>query len=231
MKGGTLLIFTYWGSLIILIPGIIFTIWAQMKVRSSFSRYSQVQSSIGTTGAKAARYLLDQSGLHSIPVEQVAGQMTDHYDPRKQAVRLSQSTFNKSSVAALGIVAHEIGHVLQQKDGYFPFLLRSALVPVAQFGSNFAWIVFFGGLIASMPIMINIGIWLFVAVVLFSIITLPVEFNASSRALHLMETSLLMATDEKKMTKQVLNAAALTYLAGTLMAILNLVRMIAIARD
>ncbi len=225
------MIFTYWGSLIILIPGIAFTIWAQMRVRSSFSRYSQVQSSTGLTGAKAARYLLDQSGLHSVPVEQISGQMTDHYDPRKQAVRLSQSTFNKRSVAALGIVAHEIGHVLQQKDGYFPFLIRSSLVPVAQFGSNFAWIVFFLGIIASIPIMINVGIWLFVAVVLFSIVTLPVEFNASSRALHLMETSLLMAEDEKKIAKRVLNAAALTYMAGTLMAILNLVRMIAIARD
>lgn len=222
---------TYWGSLIILIPGILFTIWAQMTVRSTFSKYSQVQSTIGMTGSKAARFLLDQAGLQQITVEQVAGQMTDHYDPRTDVVRLSQSTFNKRSVAALGVVAHEIGHVLQKKEGYFPFLIRSALVPVAQFGSSFAWIIFFFGLIASAPIMINVGIWLFTAFVAFALVTLPVEFNASSRALKLMEGSLLMNVEEKKMAKSVLNAAAMTYLAGTLMAILNLVRMIAISRN
>jgi Zn-dependent membrane protease YugP len=164
-------------------------------------------------------------------VIKVAGNLSDHYDPRKQLVALSDSTYNSGSVAALGVVAHEIGHAIQHKNGYIPLKLRNAFVPVAQFGSQFSWLIFFAGLIFSTPLLISVGIWLFAAVVVFSIITLPVEFDASSRAIKLVQTNIMMDAEETQMVKSVLTAAAMTYVASTLMAILNLVRMLMLRRN
>jgi hypothetical protein len=224
------MLFSYYGSLIILLPGIVFAIWAQYFVKSTYEKYSSVQSKSGMTGKMLARTLLDNAGLFDVTIENIPGNLTDHFDPRKNVVRLSASTFSNSSVAALGVVAHEIGHVIQKKENYLPFSLRSAFVPVAQFGSSFSWIVFFFGLFMANPLMINIGIWLFSAVVIFSLLTLPVEFDASKRAVQLMQGQIMVTQDESVMVKKVLNAAAMTYVAATLMSILSLLRMVGISR-
>lgn len=221
---------SYYGSIIILIPGIIFAIWAQYYVKSTFEKYSQVASKSGMTGKSLARTLLDNAGLFDVSIESIPGNLTDHFDPRKNTVRLSAATFSKNSVAALGVVAHEIGHVIQKKEKYFPFTARSAIVPVAQFGSSFSWIIFFFGLIMASPLLINAGIWLFSAVVIFSLITLPVEFDASRRAVSLMQNQIMVSQEESAMIKKVLTAAAMTYVAATLMSILSLLRMVSISR-
>ncbi|HOJ94588.1 MAG TPA: zinc metallopeptidase, partial [Fervidobacterium nodosum] len=156
---------------------------------------------------------------------------TDHYDPRTKVVRLSQSTYNSYSVAALGVVAHEIGHAIQHANHYVPLVVRNAIAPVASFSSNLAWIFFIIGIFTGAMGLAQFGILLFLAVVLFSIITLPVEFNASSRALKILEKNLLMPKDELKGVKAVLSAAAMTYVASTLMAIMQLIRMILITRS
>jgi Zn-dependent membrane protease YugP len=202
-----------------------------MKVKSTFQGYSKIVSKTGITGSELARRLLDVNGLSNIRVIRVAGNLSDHYDPRKGLVALSDSTYDSRSVAALGVVAHEIGHAIQHKEGYVPLTIRNAFVPVAQFGSSFSWLIFIAGLIFSTPLLINVGIWLFVAVVAFSLITLPVEFNASSRAIKLVQSTIMMDPQETQMVKSVLNAAAMTYVASTLMAVLQLVRMLLLRRD
>ncbi len=221
----------YYTTMILLIPAILFGLWAQMKVKSTFQGYSKIVSKTGITGSELARRLLDVNGLSNIRVIRVAGNLSDHYDPRKGLVALSDSTYDSRSVAALGVVAHEIGHAIQHKEGYVPLTIRNAFVPVAQFGSSFSWLIFIAGLIFSTPLLINVGIWLFVAVVAFSLITLPVEFNASSRAIKLVQSTIMMDPQETQMVKSVLNAAAMTYVASTLMAVLQLVRMLLLRRD
>ena len=221
----------YYTTMILLIPAILFGLWAQMKVKSTFQGYSKIVSKTGITGSELARRLLDANGLSNIRVIRVAGNLSDHYDPRKGLVALSDSTYDSRSVAALGVVAHEIGHAIQHKEGYVPLTIRNAFVPVAQFGSSFSWLIFIAGLIFSTPLLINVGIWLFVAVVAFSLITLPVEFNASSRAIKLVQSTIMMDPQETQMVKSVLNAAAMTYVASTLMAVLQLVRMLLLRRD
>ena len=220
----------FYTSLIILIPGVIFAFWAQTKVKSTFAKYSRVDSATGMTGRSLARRLLDSNNLNDIPVENIQGQLSDHYDPKKRVVRLSQSTYNDSSVASLGVVAHELGHVIQHKEKYAPLMIRNTFVPVAQFGSSFAWIIFFGGLLLSTPPLLYAGIFLFTAVVIFSLVTLPVEFDASKRGLVMLEKQVMMDKNHVAMAKKVLSAAAMTYLASTLMAVLQLLRMILIAR-
>jgi Zn-dependent membrane protease YugP len=222
---------SYYTTMILLIPAILFGLWAQMKVKSTFQGYSKIVSKTGITGSELARRLLDVNGLSNIRVIRVAGNLSDHYDPRKGLVALSDSTYDSRSVAALGVVAHEIGHAIQHKEGYVPLTIRNAFVPVAQFGSSFSWLIFIAGLIFSTPLLINVGIWLFVAVVAFSLITLPVEFNASSRAIKLVQSTIMMGPQETQMVKSVLNAAAMTYVASTLMAVLQLVRMLLLRRD
>jgi Zn-dependent membrane protease YugP len=222
---------SYYTTMILLIPAILFGLWAQMKVKSTFQGYSKIVSKTGITGSELARRLLDVNGLSNIRVIRVAGNLSDHYDPRKGLVALSDSTYDSRSVAALGVVAHEIGHAIQHKEGYVPLTIRNAFVPVAQFGSSFSWLIFIAGLIFSTPLLINVGIWLFVAVVAFSLITLPVEFNASSRAIKLVQSTIMMDPQETQMVKSVLNAAAMTYVASTLMAVLQLVRMLLLRRD
>lgn len=220
----------FYASMILLIPAILFGFWAQMKVKSTFERFSFVKSKSGITGAQLAQKLLDANELSNIRIVKIGGSLTDHYDPKKGLVALSDSTYSSDSVASLGVVAHEIGHAIQHKNDYIPIKIRNAIVPVAQFGSTLSWPIFVVGLILSTPLLINIGIWLFLAVAVFSVVTLPVEFNASSRALLILENQHILDSGETAMANKVLNAAAMTYVASTLMAITQLLRMIILSR-
>ncbi|MEN3041892.1 MAG: zinc metallopeptidase [Fervidobacterium sp.] len=218
-------------TFIILIPALLLALWAQLMVQSNFSRYSQVKSRIGMTGAELARFILDSAGLYNVRIEVIPGSLTDHYDPREKVVRLSQATYGSDSIAALGVVAHEIGHAIQHASNYVPIVIRNAIAPVASFSSNLAWIFFIIGLVTGAIGLARFGILLFLAVVLFSIITLPVEFDASRRAMKILERNLMMPKDELKGVRAVLSSAAMTYVAATLMAILQLLRMILITRS
>ena len=213
-------------TMLILIPGVIIARWAQMRVQSNFSKYSRVPSRSGISASDMAREILASQGIYNVRVEQVRGTLTDHYDPTAQALRLSDSVGNSNSLAALAVAAHEAGHVLQHKDGYAPLMLRNAAVPVINIGSNLAIPLFNIGLIFSWQPLVQIGILLFSLVVLFSLITLPVEFNASRRAMAILETDGYLAQDELPGAKKVLSAAAMTYVASALSAILNLLRLL-----
>jgi len=223
----------YWfdSSFIILVPAIIISMYAQFKVKSSFSRFSEIRSINGYTGAEAARALLDSQGLYNVPVEITTGRLTDHYDPRNRVMRLSQEVFYGTSVAAIGVAAHETGHAIQHKEGYAALNLRNTIFPIVNFSSNASWIIFLIGMIIRSAGLINLGILLFSAVVLFQIITLPVEFNASKRALRLLRERNIIYDNETAGAKAVLDAAALTYVAAALMAVSQLVRLILISRD
>lgn len=217
-------------TFVILLPALVLSLWASLSVQSRFSHYSKVRSTIGMTGAELARFILDSAGLYDVRIEAVHGSLTDHYDPRVRVVRLSQATYSSTSVAALGVVAHEIGHAIQHSKGYVPLVIRNVIAPVAQFSSNLAWIFFIIGIFTGMFGLAQFGIILFSIAVLFSIITLPVEFDASRRALAILQKNLMMPADELKGVRAVLSAAAMTYVAAMLMAVLQLVRMILITR-
>lgn len=221
----------YDSTMIILLPAIIISAFAQFKIKASFSKYSKVNSTNGYTGAQVARILLDDAGLFNIPVEIAPGKLTDHYDPSKRVMRLSEEVYYGTSVAAIGVAAHETGHAIQHKEHYVPLELRNSIVPAVNFSSNASWLLFFIGIILSIPSLINIGIILFSAVVVFQLITLPVEFNASSRALKILESRNILYGDEIRGAKSVLSAAAMTYLSAALMAISQLIRLILISRD
>ncbi|MGH4138070.1 zinc metallopeptidase [Clostridium sp.] len=223
--------FFYDSTMLILLPAIIISALAQLKIKSSFSKYSKVNSANGYTGAKVARMLLDDGGLFDIPVELVRGKLTDHYDPSKRVMRLSQEVYNGTSVASIGVAAHETGHALQDKEHYAPLKIRNAIVPAVNFSSNASWVLFLIGIILSIQSLIYVGIILFSTVVVFQLITLPVEFNASSRALNILESRNILYGNEIKGAKAVLNAAAMTYVAGTLMAISQLIRLLLLSRD
>ncbi len=213
----------------ILIPAFLFSLWAQMLVQSTFSKYNSVRSSLGMTGAEFARRLLESAGLYDVRVEMVSGWLSDHYDPREKVVRLSQATYMSDSVSALGVVAHEIGHAIQHKEGYAPLVLRNMAVPLAVTGSNLAWIIFILGLIFGTPALLKFGIVLFSFVVFFSVLTLPVEFDASARALKMLKERFFMPPDELAGARKVLMAAGMTYVAAAAVAILQLLRMLLIA--
>ncbi|OAA30908.1 peptidase [Kosmotoga arenicorallina S304] len=215
-------------TFIFLIPAIILAIWAQSLVQQRFYRYSRINSSFGLNGAELARRLLDSAGLFEVKIESIPGRLSDHYDPRTRVVRLSSATYNSHSIAALGVVAHEIGHAIQHKEKYVPLEIRNVFAPVASFGSGFSWIIFLMGLLFWSPALMKFGILLFLLVVLFTLITLPVELNASKRARILLNR---MGMPEKELTAvdQVLNAAAMTYVASVAMALLQLLRMIFIS--
>lgn len=222
--------FWYW-SLILLLPALVLGIYAQAKVSSSFNRYSQVPSARGLTGAQAARQVLDSAGLYDVGIEVAGSRLSDHYDPRSRMLTLSPEVGNSNSLAALGVAAHEAGHAIQHAAGYVPFKFRSALVPVANFGTNFGFILFFVGLLFFRSgLLMNIGIVLYAAAVLFTLVTLPVELNASRRAMALLSDRSILVADELAGARKVLNAAALTYVAAALMAVLQLVRLILISR-
>lgn len=215
-------------TIIILIPAIIVTIYAQYKVHSTFQRYLRVPVSSGLTGAQVARHLLDRAGIHDVRIETVNQDLADHYDPRHKVLRLSPRVYHGSSIASLGVAAHEAGHAIQHDTGYVPLGMRSAFVPLANFGSNLAFPLLLIGLLLGLPSLAVAGVYLFAAVVVFYLITLPVEFNASGRAVALLEAGGYINRQEIGHARRVLSAAALTYVAAALTAVLNLVRLLLI---
>ncbi|OFI07670.1 putative neutral zinc metallopeptidase [Clostridium acetireducens DSM 10703] len=217
-------------TFIILIPALIIASWAQLKVSSTFNKYSNYNSANGYTGAQVARNLLDSSGLFDVPVEIVSGKLTDHYDPVNRVMRLSQEVFYGTSVASIGVAAHETGHAIQHKEKYSPLIIRNSIVPIVNFSSNASWILFFLGILFGIGSLVNVGILLFTAVVLFQLITLPVELDASSRALKILSTKAILYDNELKGAKAVLRAAAMTYVAAAITAISQLLRLIIISR-
>lgn len=208
-------------ALILIIP-----IYAQMRVKSTYNKYSQVSNSTGMSGAQVATKIMQDNGVYDVNVEPVKGKLTDHYDPRSKTVRLSEDNYYGTSLAGTAVAAHEVGHVIQDAEDYSFMRLRSALVPVASFGSNSAIFLIIGGMLLQFSGLMLVGIFAMAAAVLFQLVTLPVEFNASSRAMTQLVSSGVIRNDEEKESKKVLNAAALTYVAGALVAVLELVRFI-----
>jgi Zn-dependent membrane protease YugP len=210
----------------LLIPGMLLMFWAQMQIKSTYGRYSQVASSLGVTGAQAARQILDSHGLQDIAVEAVPGELSDHYDPSAKAVRLSEGNFYSNSVAAVAVAAHECGHALQDAKGYWPMNVRAALVPAANIGSSVGPMLVMAGIFfSSFSFLVNIGILLFAAALMFHVVTLPVEFDASSRALKLVDGEMLQG-EENQGAKKVLTAAAWTYVATTIYSLLQLIQLL-----
>lgn len=218
-------------SFIILIPALLVAAFAQYKVSTTFNKYSRYITKNGYTGAQVARNLLDSSGLYDVPIELISGKLTDHYDPGQRVMRLSQEVYYGNSVASIGVAAHETGHAIQHQKRYLPLIIRNSIVPVANFGSNASWILFILGLMFGIRGLVKLGIILFTAVVLFQIITLPVELNASKRALAILKNKSILYGYELKGARSVLSAAAMTYVAAVLTAIANLLRLIVISRD
>jgi hypothetical protein len=215
-------------TFILIIPALILAFYAQSKVKGAYKTYSQVFASSRLTGAQVAHQILQTAGAGEVTIEKQPGQLTDHYDPRKKVLRLSQGVHDSPSIAALGIAAHEAGHALQHHDHYQPMALRSLIYPVASLGSTLAFPLFFVGFLFSKngpSVLMDIGILLFTGAVAFSVVTLPVEFNASKRALTLLEERRFLTSDEMVGARKVLSAAALTYVASTAMAAVQLLRM------
>lgn len=212
----------------LLLLGAVISIWAQVKVNSTFSKYAKVMSSQAMPANHVARQILDQNGLSDVPIELIRGNLTDHYDPRTKTLRLSETVYNSSSVAAIGVAAHEVGHAIQDSTDYAPLRIRNMLVPVAQIGSSISWVLILMGLIFSHGDLIQLGIIAFAAIVLFQLVTLPVEFNASSRALAALEGGGFLARDEVDQSRKVLSAAAFTYVAAAIVGLLQLLRLVLI---
>lgn len=214
---------------IILLPAIILSIWASANVKSTFGKYSRMYNRFGLTGADAARKILDMNGLYDVRIERISGELTDNYDPRTNVVHLSESTYSSQSVAAVGVAAHEVGHAIQHATGYSPIKVRNAIVPAVNVCNMLSMPIILLGIILSYnQTLVDLGIILFSATVLFQLITLPVEFNASSRALRMLEGQNILAPDEMQGASKVLRAAALTYVAAALSSLLSLLRLILI---
>lgn len=219
--------FYYDPTYILVIIGIILTLAASAKVKGTFAKYSKVRSMSGMTGADAARRVLNSAGIYDVTIERISGNLTDHYDPRGKVLRLSDSVYGSQSVAAIGVAAHECGHAIQDQQDYVPLRIRASLVPVANIGSTLAWpIIVIGAIIGAFDTLVLFGIILFSAAVLFQLITLPVEFNASSRAVAILDQTGILGSQEIHDTKKVLSAAALTYVASAATAILQLLRLV-----
>lgn len=216
---------------IFVLIGVVLSMLASGLVKSTFAKYSKVRSASNITGKDAAEHILHMQGIHDVRVEHISGNLTDHYDPSSKVLRLSDPVYNSNSVAAIGVAAHECGHAVQHAKGYAPLSIRSSLVPAANFGSAISWPLIVAGLFlgGGSSILVTVGIFAFTLAVLFQIVTLPVEFNASSRAAKILENSGMLAGQEVKGMKKVLGAAALTYVAGAAAAILQLLRLILIA--
>lgn len=212
---------------LLVLIGAVLSIIASVKVNATFNKYARVRSMSGMTGAQTAEAILRSKGIYDVQVEHIRGNLTDHYDPSKKVVRLSDSVYNSTSVAAIGVAAHECGHVMQHHEGYAPLGIRTALVPAANIGSRIGIpIVILGLILGSNSILINIGIWVFSLAVLFQIVTLPVEFNASKRALVCIEQYGIVTGDERRKSEKVLRAAAYTYVAAAAASILQLLRLV-----
>ena len=214
-------------TFILVIIGALLCLAASAKVKSTFKKYSKIRSLSGVTGAEAAERVLRAAGIFDVTVQQVSGDLTDHYDPRDKTLNLSNTVFGQSSVAAIGVAAHECGHAIQHNKGYVPLRLRTTFVPIANFGSKISWpLIIVGMLLGRSQPLIGLGIIMFSLAVLFQLITLPVEFNASSRAVLILGETGILHGEELTQTKKVLNAAALTYVAGAAASILQLLRLL-----
>ncbi len=205
--------------LILALPGLLLGLWAQARVKGTFNKYSKIRTTRGATGAEIARYLLDQQGLQDVQIEESQGFLSDHYDPRTRVLRLSPDVYRQPSVAAAGVAAHEMGHAMQHAIGYTPLKIRSAIVPAVQFGSSLAPILFIVGFLLNFTSLAWLGVMLFAAAVVFSLVTLPVELDASKRAKALLSGSGILSLQEAQGVDKVLNAAALTYVAAAVAAI------------
>ncbi|HRV97710.1 MAG TPA: zinc metallopeptidase [Aminobacteriaceae bacterium] len=213
-------------TMILLIPALLLAMWAQMRVKSVFANYSRVGSRRGVTASAVARALLDRFGLRDVPVQRVGGNLTDHYDPRDKSLSLSDSVYESSSIAAIGVAAHEVGHAIQDSVNYSPLKIRNAMVPVVGIGSTLAFPLFFIGILLRGQMMMDLGIVLFLGVILFHLVTLPVEFDASNRALRVLADTGMLSTDEIGGAGAVLRAASWTYVAATVMAFAQLIRLL-----
>lgn len=222
----------YYSSwMIFVLPAILFAAYAQVKIKSNFEKYSKISNQTGLTGAEIARRILDKNGLHDVRIQQVGGTLTDHYDPRTRVVSLSNSIYGGSSIASMSVAAHEVGHAIQHAEGYLPLILRSNIAPLASIGSRMVWVfIGIGFIFTSFSFLIEIGIALFLGVVLFQIVTLPVEINASRRALAQLENG-IASPQTIKPSRKVLQSAALTYVAATLVAIGELLRILSMTNN
>jgi Zn-dependent membrane protease YugP len=218
-------------GLIVFAVSMLMALVAQGRVKLAYAKYSQVGVRAGLTGADVARQILRDADVDGVSIEAIPGLMTDHYDPRSRTLRLSEDVYHGRSIASLGIAAHEVGHAIQHAYGYWPLEMRSLMYPVSSLGSSLAFPLAFAGLIFQMPMLLNIGIWLFAAAVAFTLVTLPVEFNASSRAVKCLAHGGYMTDEELRGTRSVLNAAALTYVAAAATALLQLLHLILLARS
>ncbi len=221
-------IYLDWYTLL-LIPVMIFVLWAQFRVKSTFAKYAKVATDRGMTGAEAARQILAANGITDIRVEPIAGELTDHYSPNERVIRLSEPVYDAASVAAVGVAAHEAGHAVQYAVGYFPMKLRAMIIPVTQIGSRLAMPLFLLGLVLSFGFLLDLGLILFFFAVLFQLITLPVEFNASRRAIAALESTGYYSRDELKSARRVLSAAAMTYVGALATALVQFLRLLALA--
>ncbi len=215
-----------WYYLVLVVPAMLLALWAQFKVNSTFRRYAQVPSLRQLTGAQAAETVLRQNGVTGVRIERVSGNLTDHYDPRQNVIRLSDGVYGSTSCAAIGVAAHEAGHAVQYAQEYTPIKVRQAIIPVTRIGSMMSWPLLIIGLVLSSGILIDIGLLLFSAVTLFQLVTLPVEFNASSRALKALEEGHLLTDEELVSAKRTLSAAAMTYVAALAVSLAQLLRLI-----
>jgi len=213
-------------TMILLIPAIILAIWAQMRVSSTYSKYSKISSARGTTGADTAKFLLQHNGLSDVKIEAVEGKLSDHYAPRSRTVRLSTDNYKGRSLSAIAVAAHEVGHAIQDGTGYVPLKIRHSILPATNLGSWAAFPLFIIGFLFNTPLLMDIGIILFAGVVVFHLVTLPVEFNASHRALAQLSSNGLLIEEEVKGARKVLNAAAMTYVAATAVSLIHLVRLL-----
>lgn len=217
--------------IVLIVPTIILSLIAQILVKSTFAKYSKIESRSGVSGREAAAILLKANNVADVAIKPVAGSLTDHYDPREKVLRLSSPVYQNDSIAAIGVAAHETGHAIQHAVSYGPLGLRSALVPVANIGSSIGpWLAVIG-LVVSLPLLVDIGIILFSMAVLFYLVTLPVEFNASNRAIAILRNNSVLSEEELNGVKKVLTAAALTYVAAALGAVMNLVRLLLLRRS
>jgi len=213
-------------TIILIIPVLILAFWAQNKVQGNYKKYDKIPNAAGISGAEAARAILHRNGINDVEVKEVNGVLTDHYHPTKKVVNLSSNVYHNRSISAVSIAAHEVGHAMQHANNYLPLTLRTSIAPIASIGSQGAFPLFFIGFLFSIPMFMDLGIWFFAGALIFHLITLPVEFNASSRAFKQLANGILVGTNEMKGAKAVLNAAALTYVASTLMALMQLIRML-----
>ncbi|MDG0813635.1 MULTISPECIES: zinc metallopeptidase [Cohnella] len=213
---------------VLIIPAFLLSLWAQFRVKGTFNKWAEVRTSTGLTGYEAARRMLDRNGLHDVPIEPVQGTLSDHYDPVHRVVRLSEPVYYESSIAAVSVACHEVGHAIQHQQHYPALVLRHRMFPLVRFASGLAPFLFIAGIIFSATNLIGLGVIFFSAAVAFQLVTLPVEFNASNRARQVMVAEGFIARDEERGVGKVLNAAALTYVAAALMSLLELIRLVLI---